>query len=396
MTERLYYQDSALLEFKARIVEIVQSGGNHYTVLDRSAFYPTSGGQLHDTGTLNGVEIIDVVEADGNDIRHISTQVVGRVGDSVTGLVEKERRWRNRQVHTAQHILSQVFTRLCDAETVSVHLGEEYAAIELATGSLSDSLLEQAECAANEAVRDNLPVEIIFAAGDEIEKLPLRKVPKRTGRIRVVKIGEFECSACGGTHCNCTAEVGMLKILATERIRNRVLVKFLAGSQVLLDYGRRFRVTNDLTRVFTCHLNDLGPKTEKLLAEHKQQHQEIVRLQKEMLPLRVDELVALARKVGGKPVVTRLVTGMDSSIINALASQTAEKINGIVVLHAENRLTVAASDTSGLHAGRLVKRFAEETGLRGGGSEYLAQIGNADRDKFDHFINIIEALIDDA
>ncbi len=393
MTKRLYYRDSELLEFEARIVRTGRSGADYYTVLDCSAFYPTSGGQLHDTGMLNAVNIVDVIESNDKEILHISRQPVGRVGDTVRGVVDGERRWKNRQMHTAQHILSQVFISLSDVETVSVHLGEEYAAIELGAETLSDEQLDKVEHFTNKIIRDNLPVEIIFTESDRLDKLPLRKIPQRSGQIRVIRIGEFDYSACGGTHCCSTAEVGLIKIVSMEKIRGRVLVKFLAGQQALEDYCLRFQVTDALTRSLTCHVNDLIPKIDKLLLEYKQQHQDIARLQKRLLPLRVEELAGMAGEVGGRPMVSQVLADREISFISPLAAQVAEGIQGVAVLYAQNRLVVAVSKASGLHAGELVKRFGEETGLKGGGSERVAQVGGAEKNKFDHYVKVLETLV---
>lgn len=160
MTERLYYGDPALLEFDATVVGQGQRGEMYFTLLDRSAFYPTSGGQLFDRGALNGIEIVETIEADDGEVRHLSNAPVGQTGDKVHGTVDRPRRQKNRQLHTAQHLISQVFIRLGDAETVSVHLGEEYGAVELNRVDITESELDQAERWTNELILDNLPVEI--------------------------------------------------------------------------------------------------------------------------------------------------------------------------------------------------------------------------------------------
>ena len=229
MTERLYYKDPALLSFEGTIIEARQFNGKHLTVLDKTAFYPTSGGQPHDKGLLNSVAIFDVTESDGN-IQHISDSAVGTIGDRVKGEVDSGRRKHFRQLHTAQHILSSVFIELYDFQTVSVHLGEDYGAIELKQPSLEDDQLLKTEQLSNEYILQSLPVEIIFANEQEAQKLPLRKKPSRQGTIRIIKIGEIDYSACGGTHCHNSSEVGLIKIISVEKQRNNILINFLAGT----------------------------------------------------------------------------------------------------------------------------------------------------------------------
>ena len=392
MTDRLYYRDSALLEFEAEIVAEGTRDNNYYTVLDRSAFYPTSGGQLFDTGHINNVEIIDVIEDENHEVRHISRVPVGKVGEKVKGLVDRSRRFKNRQVHTAQHIISQAFVKLFGCDTVSVHLGEEYANIEINTLSLTKDQTDEAEKLANEIVRDNLPVDVIFADDELLKYLPLRKIPEREGALRVIKIGDFECSACGGTHCNRTSEVGLIKITGFEKVRGRYSVTFLSGVLALKDYMVRFEVTDRLSKEFTCHVTDLPEKVTRLASENKEQQREISRLQKELLPVRVEEIAADMKSEGKIAVCARIISDLDNNTAGQLASMVADRINGLAVIMTADRLLLAVAEKTGLHAGELVKKFALQANLRGGGSPRAAQVGGITTGKFDEYREMIIKL----
>lgn len=392
MTERLYYRDPALTEFEATITESAVEKGKYHTVLDRSAFYPTSGGQQHDLGILNGVPVVDVVDA-GDTVRHVTEKSVGEVGQTVRGEVDSARRRRHRQQHTAQHILSQTFIRLYGYETVSVHLGDEYGAIELSVPSVELNHVAEVERQANEIVMSSWPVEILFLSGAEIESVPLRKIPTREGSLRVIKIGEFDWSACGGTHCNSTAEVGLIKIIGAEKMRGRALVNFLAGVQALEDYRLRFDVTDSLSRTFTCHVSDLPAKTGKLSDENKGLRREITMLQKELIPIRAKALAGGAETVGQVRTIAREMQGMDAASAGQLGAVVADEIDGLVLLAAEGKLLISVGATSNLHAGELAKKLAAETGLRGGGSNRAAQLGGADTSKLDHYRAILLSLI---
>jgi len=396
VTVRLYYNDPALLEFEAHIVETGSSNDSHYTVLDRSAFYPTSGGQSHDTGSINDVEIVDVIESDDGEVHHLSTRPVGVPGDSVSGKLDRKRRRRNQQMHTAQHILSQAFIRLFDAATVSVHLGEEYGAVELANTAISAEQIHDAEQLTNEIIRENLSVDIIFVEGTDIDKLPLRRTPERAGKLRIIKTGEFDYSACGGTHCNSTAEVGLLKIISVEKQRGNLLVKFLSGEQSLADYQRRFEITDKLSQTFTCNVDDLPSKVSGLVSLNKNMRREIAELQKQLMPIRVDQLSTKAKKRGAVPVVSQDVSDLDSSVVNRLATTLAERIAGVAILAAENRLIVATAEGSNINAGGLIKRLCEHTNLRGGGSERLAQVGGVSAGQSTELASTLEGMIADA
>jgi len=395
MTERLYYRDSSLLEFKAKVVEQGAHEGKTYTVLDKSSFYPTSGGQLHDTGTLNGIAVIEVIETDTDEVWHISDKPVGKIGNTVRGIIDKDRRHRYQQMHTAQHILSQAFLRLYRYETVSVHLGQEYAAVELDAKQMSPQQVTSAEQMAQEVIGANYPVEILFVDGDEAINLPLRKVPAREGTIRVIRIGEFDWSACGGTHCNNTAEVVVLKITGVEKMRGRSLVKFLAGQQALDDYHNRLSITSQLSQQFTCHVNDLVDKVSKLAADNNSMRKEIARLQKELMPVWAEELAAEAQACGAYQLVCREMELSDDRHARQLADLVAGRIEGVALLLASGRLLVAVSPESKLHAGHLAKQFCELTGLRGGGSAALAQIGGAEKEKMAHYKEVIGKLLRD-
>ena len=390
-TERIYYTDPTVLEFEGRVISTGRQGEKFLTVLDRSAFYPTSGGQPHDTGRLGDTDIIEVAENDAGDVVHITVSETAQIGASVRGVVDKTRRWKNRQMHTAQHILSQTFIKLYQLETMSVHLGEDYGAVELNTGEVSLAQLDEAERYAGEIISDNLPVDILFVASDEAARLPLRKIPDREGTIRVIRIGQFDWSACGGTHCQRTAEVGVLKLVGAEKMRGRVLVKFLSGVQAVSDYGQRFQATNVLSRNLSCGIADLAPKIDKLQAENRELRRQSVELLKELTPIRAEAISQKVDRSGSTPVVVDAYS--DAETAAQLASEVARRIRGLAVICAEGKLLFAVDESSQLHAGNLAREFATRSGLRGGGGPKAAQVGGADTDKLDDYRVVIREIV---
>lgn len=393
MTERLYYRDSKLLEFEATVIEHSDQGGQVMTVLDRTAFYPTSGGQLCDRGTLNGEPVIDVRESDQGDVWHITRQPAGAVGERLRGIIDGVRRRRAREQHTAQHILSQSFSKVCNLETVSVHLGEEYGAIELEGGIPDEAGLQRAESLANEVILENVPVEVLFVEAAEASKLLLRKLPGRSGTIRVIKIGEFDWSACGGTHCQSSGEVGFVKIIGCERVRGHTLVRFLAGVQASDDYAIRFQVTDRLSKQLTCHVNDLVDKVSKLIDESRKQRKHLTELQKEMLPHRAEQFAAQSKVSGTVRYVAAAVSEMEPALIGSLAQMTAERIGGFSALMSNDKLVIAVLSGSGLHAGNIAKKLTAQFGLRGGGNERVAQVGGAQIERLEEYVTAIMATI---
>lgn len=382
-----------MLEFDAAIVDSRQADGKWHTVLDRSAFYPTSGGQLHDTGTLNGVEVIEVIETDSGDVCHVTGCEVGAVGDNIRGTVNAARRLGNRQKHTAQHILSQAFIKLAQAETVSVHLGEEYASVELSAGELSDKQLAEAETLSNQIIVDNIPVEVMFVSSDQAASMPLRKVPDRTGKIRVIRIGDLDWSACGGTHCRQTAEVSVIKLIGTEKIRGHLSVRFLAGRQALDDYRRRFDLTQALSHQLTCHINDIVGKFDKLSAENKDQRKQLAELQAKLLPMRAQELAQQIKQYGKTKLVFHVEEAGDVQMAAKLAREVIAYTEGVAVLLVGDRMVIAAHEAGGVKAGVLAKELAAKTSLKGGGSDNQAQLGGANIKQADEYRRIIEELL---
>lgn len=375
MTKRLYYDDSKLLEFEAVITETGSAEDGYYTVLDQSAFYPTSGGQLHDCGQLNEIDIVDVIETEDSNVRHLSAQPVGDIGQTVRGRIDRERRLRACRNHTGQHILSASFAKLYDLGTVSVHLGEEYAAVEIDTKALSSDQLRAIEQTANRCIADNLPIESLFVDSDKAASLPFRRPPKKTGRLRVIKIGDVDFTACGGTHCGFAGEVRLIKLIGSQKIRGRVLIKFLTGELALRDYISRFEATDRASRLLTCHVDDIAEQVEKLTNDKKQMRADLNAAHKELLPTKIPALVALAQTENKKRFVAAIVTDIDSTLAAQLAGMVADAIDGLAVLMVAGKVVIAAGDSSSLHAGNLARELATLVGLKGGGNKRLAQLG---------------------
>jgi alanyl-tRNA synthetase len=395
VTERLYYRDPALLEFDATLLEQKDSSGRVAVRLDRSAFYPTSGGQSFDLGMINDVPVVEILESDDGEVWHILDMTPGSPGTQVHGSVDPARRLKNRQQHTAQHILSALFVRECNLETVSVHLGDDYGAIELNATAIEVDRLHQLEMAANQIIFDSVPVEIMFAEGEELGRIPLRKSPDRTGQIRIIRIGDLDWSACGGTHCNSTAQVGLVKIIGTEKLRNHVLVKFLSGMQAVQDYAFRFKITDTMSRTLTCAVSDLPGIFESQSNDNKALRKEVSGLQKELLPIHANRLVQTAETFGRFKVVA-FESNADAQIAGQLTALVADAIEGISLAVADGRLLLAVSANIQLHAGDLAKQLGTQLGLRGGGSNRQAQLGGADPKKLSEYKQQLMALIPNA
>jgi alanyl-tRNA synthetase len=244
--KRLYYNDSYLFEFES-VVETVLKREYYEIILRESAFYPESGGQLFDTGSLNDFKVTSVYVNENDEVVHCCEKWSGVSGQKVFGRINRERRLDNMRKHTGQHILSQAFLRIASAETVGAHLGEIESTIELDSPELAESNLKAIEFLANDIIMRNLPVVISYHDFNELGELGVRRIPERQGEYRLVGISDFELTACGGTHCAFTGEIGLLKIVAQEKIRSHSRITFLCGHHSVNDSYLKNKVINKLT-----------------------------------------------------------------------------------------------------------------------------------------------------
>ena len=273
MTQRLYYHDSFLYSFDAEVREISASP-KPGIVLDRTAFYPTSGGQLHDRGVItSGDEQLIVAEVadteDGHVIHYLEAPAQQiRPGSRIRGQIDATRRRDHMQQHTGQHVLSAAFIRLYNLPTVSFHMGDDYCSIDLDTATLSKEQIENAERQANEIILENRSVAIRFVTREEAGKLGLRKVPPADREpLRLIDIQDFDLSACGGTHVNQTGQIGCILLRRAEKTRQGWRVEFVAGQRGVATARRDFSTLTETAGLFSAHIYDVPQQVRKSLDE---------------------------------------------------------------------------------------------------------------------------------
>lgn len=368
MTERLYYRDSYVHRFRARVLDANAERTRVY--LDRTAFYPTSGGQPFDTGTLGGAAVVDVID-EGDRIAHVTAAPVATV--DVEGVVDGARRFDHMQQHTGQHLLSAVFIELLDAPTVSFHLGAETCTIDIQRDSVSAEEIRRVEKRANEIVTENRAVTVTFheASAD----LGLRKASEREGELRIVSIADVDRSACGGTHVRATGEIGPILIRKLDKIRGTARVEFVCGGRAVLRARNDFAALQAVSRVLACPLDEapvvVATQQERLQAAEKARG----RLAAELAKAEGRELwTRTAPGASGRRFARRAVTAFTDET-RALALSFAEGAASCFLATAENPpgVLLATSADSGLHAGNLLKSALARHGGRGGGNAMLAQ-----------------------
>ena len=376
-TTRLYYAEPWRREFEARVID-VRTAGPRAVVLDRSAFYPTSGGQPFDTGVLGGARVTSVEEDEaGNVLHHVEGDLES--GALVRGAIDWPRRFDHMQQHTGQHVLSAAFDQLHGARTESFHLGTEVSTIDLGR-DLSARQIEEAETLANQVAWEDRPVGIRFVSDEEASRMPFRKPPARSGRIRVIEVERFDVSACGGTHVSRTGEVGIIAVRAWERYKGGMRIEFVCGGRALAAYrGLRDAVTGAI-RTLSVFPHELPDAIARLQAANKDAARDIKKLREDLGTFEGRALAASAVPVGRLSVVIAAVTGYDAGSLKPLASAACEGDGGVAVLFAgeASPYVVAATrqaSATAVDCGALVKALCAAFGGKGGGRPDMAQGG---------------------
>jgi len=291
-TRRLYFDNAYQVEFKAKVTGREPYKGRPALRLDQTCFYPESGGQPADKGSLNGVEVVDVVEEEEKILHVLKKEMTA---EQVLGIIDWETRFDHMQQHAGQHILSQSFYALLGAETVSFHLGKVTSTVEIDKQEIKEEDVEKIERLANEIVFRNEEICTYIASKEEIAAVPLRRPPKKEGHIRVVQISDFDYSACGGTHPERTGEIGLIKILKWERIRNHLRFEFVCGHRSLRDYSARHRVLREVALLFTVGESELPSSVQKLFSELKSQKKRLGKVQQKLLRYEALDLIQNAQ-----------------------------------------------------------------------------------------------------
>lgn len=369
MTERLYYTDSRLTTFEARVVS--RSDDNLRVTLDRTAFYPTSGGQPHDTGVLGGVRVIDVV-AEDDVIVHVLAQPAALDG-VVTGELDWSRRFDHMQQHTGQHLLSGLLHDMANAPTVSVHFGPESSTVDVEAGALGSHALESVERRVNEIIAERRPVVVSFEDAATVEGL--RKPSARSGTLRIITMEGADRSACGGTHVSDTGEIGALVIRKVEKVKQGQRIEFLCGSRVLARARRDADIVAEAGTLLSASPDDIIAGIESLKEASRTAASTIKRLQAELARFRAREAWAAAAPAAGGTRLIIAPAGLDRESLVALGQAVSELPQARFVgsLDQPPTLFIAAAPDSGWNAGELIKQLIVAFGARGGGSPRQAQ-----------------------
>ena len=373
MTDRIYYTDPSCRSFEATVTRATEHEGRPAAILDRTAFYPTSGGQPFDTGRLGPVEVTDTTDEDG-DILHVLSAALAP-GTRVRGDIDWRRRFDHMQQHTGQHVLSAAFDRLCENRTTSFHMGVATATIDLAREASAadiDRCLEEA----NRVVWEDRAVSVRFVSPDEAARLPLRKEPGRDGTLRLVEISDFDLSACGGTHVSRTGAIGMIAVMGAERFRGGSRLTFVCGGRVSRTFTDYRDAVAGSIRALSVLPHELPGAIERIQLEAKQLRKSVSRLQERLAGHEAARLLAGAPSVDGVRLVVDTLDGWDASGLKAVAAALISHSGVAAALFSAAAPMVAVTARSagvGIDANTVLHALLDRFGGRGGGKPDLAQ-----------------------
>ena len=370
MTTRLYYSDTYLRAFDATIVERAEGGRRLY--LDRSAFYPRSGGQPNDLGTIAGASVVDVVDEEARVAHILAEPYTGP--DAVHGEIDWARRWDFAQQHTGQHLLSGTFDALFDWPTVSVHFGDALSTIEIGTAAISPKQLRRVEEQANALITENRAVTVTFEDAAAVAPR-LRRPSARTGTLRIVTIEGHDVSACGGTHLRATGEIGALLLRRVEKIRDRVRVEFMCGGRATRRARADYDVLSGIAEQLSAGIDEVPAIVQARVDEAKALASTTRRLVEEVAAFRARAQWEAASP--GADGVRRLRAGdgllPDDLRAWAAACATLPTTVAAGAARASRTIALAVSSDLDANAGTALKDALQQVGGRGGGSPRTAQ-----------------------
>jgi alanyl-tRNA synthetase len=392
-TDRLYYTDCYLREFQARVIRTSPDPRGVRVFLDRTAFYPESGGQPADRGTLAGIPVLEAVD-EGEEIAHVLADAPS--GEEVQGIIDWDRRFDHMQQHTGQHVLSAAFERTGGYKTVSFHLGADASTIDLDSDRVGAKQIEETEELANQIVFANWPIKIFFRPSAEAGEMDLRKPTFREGDIRLVEVEEFDLSACGGTHVSRTGAIGVISIRKVDRSKALTRVGFLCGTRALRRARQDFAILSEAARLFSAGLENVP----ELITKQAQELREAARLRdklvEDLAELEALQLWRSAPERGGARVVRRVFVEGAGKKARMLAHAVAKHAAAIALIGVKGTPTALFfSQSAGgrMDMAAVLKRTLAKFGGKGGGTRDFAQGGGLPESHLEEALAFAEDLL---
>lgn len=393
MTERLYYTDSYLKEFSARVVRSIPDPRGVRVYLDRTAFYPESGGQPSDRGVLSGISVLDLID-EGNEVAHL--MATPPTEELVQGTIDWPRRFDHMQQHTGQHILSAAFERTWGYKTVSFHLGTESSTIDLDSERVGERQLEAAEELANLIVFENHNVNVFFRPANEAQQLELRKPTDREGDVRLVEIAGLDLSACGGTHVRATGSVGIISLRKIDRTKGLTRVEFVCGARAVGRARLDYRLLSEAGRLLSSGFETVPGLIAKQSEELRNAGRSAQKLVGELAEFDAEKLWQQAPEKFGKRVVKRAfdsAAGARAKLTAHAVAKHSEAVALIGVMGKPTAVFFAQTPGGKANLSDVMKQTLAKFGGKGGGAKDFAQGGGVPEEQLEAALDFAENLI---
>ena len=364
-TTKLFYEDSHLAEFSARVLSCEPSKHGYDVVLDRTAFYPEGGGQPGDTGFLAGVRVTDTHERDGEVVHYCESPL--SVGETVEGRLDYDRRFEFMQLHSGEHILSGLIHEKFGYENVGFHMGADFVTIDF-DGMLTEADLREMEAAANEVVWKNVPVQVTYPDAEQLKTIPYRSKKELSGWVRIVTIPGADICACCGTHVQHTGEIGLVKIFSCVKFHEGVRLEILCGRRALAYLN---------TVCEQNHINSglLSAKPFETAAAVQKMQEDLAALKLKAGKLEEQSFRTKAENYVNKGSVVLFEDGLDAEGVRKLAAAVMEVCGGRAAVFsgsdAEGYKYAIGEGNGDLRA--FVKSLNTALNGRGGGKPFFAQ-----------------------
>ena len=385
LQNRQYYVDPFLSEFDTSIVSASLIEGKYHVVLENTIFYPEGGGQPSDQGYLNDTKVLHVYEKN-NQIYHV---VADKLHESkVKSKLNWDRRFYHMQHHSGQHLMSAVFYHCYNYQTMGFHLGKDYATIDISTPTLSNKIIADAETQINKLIYQDIPIRCYFITKEQIDRINLRKKPTTEQNIRIVEFAGLDAVPCCGTHLKSSGQVGLLKIIKTEKYKSLTRIYFLCGQEALQDFQFKHNIIVALANSFSSSERDVLERVESEIQSKRALAQEYKDLQKQAAYYQAKEIVHKAEK---DLIIVNLDDRKSIDYAILLADEITATENYTVIITVKNRLVLAVNQTATFHCGNFMKKYLSEYDGRGGGNAHLAQAYFPTKEKMKQFIIQLES-----
>jgi alanyl-tRNA synthetase len=375
-TEKLYHYDSYQKTFQASIVDKYLDKGKYAVILNQTCFYPTSGGQICDKGFIENIPVIDVEENNERIIHYLENEIIAGIGELVTGTIDWQHRFDHMQQHTGQHILSGALIKLWQKETQSFHMGMDICTVDIPAMVLDEQKIDEIEQLVNKIISENRQICHYYLKNrDELINYRFRDKQEKLEQLRIIAIEDFDRSACGGTHCQKTGEVGLIKITGWENRKDKTRISFLCGFRALSDYQQKHRIIKNLSNFFTTGIENLEEKIIRLNQEQKELSKLYSKMERKIIEQESEELKEKNRREEkGLFLIEKLFLEQKVQNVRQIAFLLSKEEKTVIILGAEKpepTLCIACSVDINYHIKEILNQVMAEFKGKGGGSDYM-------------------------